>query len=827
MNLDFLGGALEVGGSSILLKIDNKNILLDAGIRQNVNKDSVPNFRAIQDNGGLDAIIISHAHLDHIGCLPLISKEYPNVRIYMNNMTKDLVKVLLYDSLKIMNNRESEIPLYSENDVKLTLNRIFTLNYLVRFPIFEDMHITFYNAGHIAGASCIYIESKEGAVFYSGDFSVFSQKTVEGAKLPKLRPDVAILESTYGDKLHSNREIEEKALINIVNECIDNNGKMIIPAFALGRAQEVILILKAAMNKGCLKKVKVYVDGMVRDINRVYKNNPLYLKNSLGKKILRGIEPFYDENIVEVNSKDNREEILSGKESAVIISSSGMLTGGPSAFYAEKIASMENGYIVITGYQDEESPGRRILDLANEEEERYLSINNLNIPVKCKVKKIGLSAHSDKSEIKGVIERIASRNVFLVHGNENVIKTLAAEISRDFIGKIFTPDCGESVTLNINNPRKQLRKSFPYVMNKEIILSKENIKELWQFVSNKYGEKFFTIEELLYLWKGKVSYNNGEILNFQNTIIDNVYFECDNRRLFLFKVRSEDDIIEASKPKEINQQVLMEIVKEKFKDFNYKKISILLQNKEVILNFDFPQSVDESIEKIMKEFENETEWNIKINEKINNSSAEILIKKFINSNDIKKISFYPDKFYVEVFLNCNNMYGKEIYDDFEKITGWKLLITEEGGKRGLENKNKVYFEVSDCLMMEQNNALQAIDKAFEEEKYKPYKKSIKNNEKGKYLELVFISPKIGERYLEKLGHLAKETGWTIALSDKVNQVEIINILKVLCDKYGVKLKKNPAYLGNMNILITITEGKENFEKLKKEFEETTGCILNQ
>ena len=188
----------------------NKNILFDAGIRQSASKDSVPNFRDVQTYGGLDAIIISHAHLDHIGCLPIISKEYPNAKIYMNNMTKDLVKVLLYDSLKIMNNRDAEIPLYAEADVENTLNRIFTINYEVKFPIFENMYITFYNAGHIAGASCVYLQSQEGAVFYSGDFSVFSQRTVEGAKLPRLRPDVAIVESTYGDRLHSNREIEER-----------------------------------------------------------------------------------------------------------------------------------------------------------------------------------------------------------------------------------------------------------------------------------------------------------------------------------------------------------------------------------------------------------------------------------------------------------------------------------------------------------------------------------------------------------------------------------------------------------------------------------------
>ena len=771
----------------------------------------------------------------------------------MNNMTKDLVKVLLYDSLKIMNNRDAEIPLYAEADVENTLNRIFTINYEVKFPIFENMYVTFYNAGHIAGASCVYLQSPEGAIFYSGDFSVFSQRTVEGAKLPRLRPDVAIVESTYGDRLHSNREIEERNLIDAVNECIENNGKMIIPAFALGRAQEVILILKGAMNKGSLKKVKVYVDGMVRDINRVYKNNPLYLKNSLGKKILKGISPFYDDNIIEIKTTENREEILAQKEPVVIISSSGMLTGGPSAFYAEKIAPMENGYIVITGYQDEEAPGRKILDLldADEDSERYLSINGLNIPVKCKVKKIGLSAHADKNEIKGVLERISARNIILVHGNEEVIRSLGKEISDEFIGRTFTPACGEEITINIRNPRKQLNKSFPYILSKKDKLCGENISELWKFVYENYNNKLLTIEELSYLWSGEKDFeklqnsevekineicgladefesNNEEIQRFKNIIQNSIYFESDLKRLFLFKARTEDDIKEDLKPKELTQQELMNHVEEKFKDFEYKKISIMLDKREIILNFDFPQGVESSINNIMDDFYKETEWKININEKINNSSADLLIKKLINPMSIKKISFYPEKLSVQVFLNGKNTCDSSEGELFEEKTGWKLFIVEEGTSSINTDLSgdKLYFEAEDIVAVEQNSALSLIDKAFENEEHRPYKKSIKNNNKGKYIELVFISPKIGQKFKEKLGHLCSETGWNIAISDKVNQNELFNIAKLLCDKKDIILKKNPSYNpGNRNVSLNIISGEEHFENVKTEFEKITGCSL--
>lgn len=836
------------------MKINNKNILLDVGIRQSASKDSIPNFRDVQTYGGLDAIIISHAHLDHIGCLPIISKEYPNAKIYMNNMTKDLVKVLLYDSLKIMNNRDAEIPLYAEADVESTLNRIFTINYEVKFPIFDNMYITFYNAGHIAGASCVYLQSPEGAIFYSGDFSVFSQRTVEGAKLPKLRPDVAIVEATYGDRLHSNREIEERALIDAVNECIENNGKMIIPAFALGRAQEVILILKGAMNKGSLKKVKVYVDGMVRDINRVYKNNPLYLKNSLGKRILKGISPFYDENIIEVKTTDNREDILSQKEPAVIISSSGMLTGGPSAFYAEKIALMENGYIVITGYQDEESPGRKILDLmeTDEENERYLNINGLNIPVKCSVRKIGLSAHSDKNEIKGVLERISARNIILVHGNKEVIRSLGKEVSNEFIGRTFTPACGEEIHINIKNPRKQLNKSFPHILNKKDKLCEDNINKLWKFVYENYNNKLLTIEELSYLWSGKSDFcieknfnvekdieNNktsrsyemndcDNMQDFKQIIVNSLYFESDLKRLFLFKARNEEDIREYLKPKELTQQMLMSIIEEKFKDFEYKKISIMADKKEIILNFDFPHGIDSSIKNIMNDFYNETQWKININDKINNNSAELFIKKIIDPMSIKKLSFYPEKLLVQVFLNKKNQSDGSESKMFEAKTGWKLSIIEEGAcaKSNELSEDKLFFEVDGAAAVEQNTALNLIDKAFEDEKYKPYKKSIKTSGNKKYIELVFISPNIGKKFEEKLGHLCLETGWSIAISDKVNQNELFNIAKLLCDKDNIVLKKNPSYNpSNMNVSLNIVSGEENFIKVKNEFEEMTGCIL--
>ncbi|KYH30565.1 ribonuclease [Clostridium tepidiprofundi DSM 19306] len=832
MKISFLGGAYEVGASCILVNIDGKNILMDSGIRQSMSKDPMPDFRTIQENGGVDAIVISHAHLDHIGTLPIISKEYPNARIYMNNMTKDLVRVLLYDSLKIMNNREAEIPLYADIDVENMLNRIFTINYQVEFEIFDDIRLTFYNAGHIAGASCIYLKGKECAVFYSGDFSVFSQKSIEGAKIPRLRPDIGIFEATYGDKLHSNREIEEERLIDIVNRCISENGHMLIPAFALGRAQEVILILKKAMNTKKIKKVNIYVDGMIKDINRMYKRNPLYLKNVIGKKILRGIEPFYDDNIKPIQNKEQRESIFKSKESCIVISSSGMLTGGPSQYYAEKLASKDNGYIVITGYQDEEAPGRKLLNLLKKSpEDRTLEINNKIIPVKCKIERVGLSAHADKGEIKAVISRLMPKNIFLVHGDSNIISEFSNELNKEIQRRIYTPKSGESFDINIKNPRKQFKKNINAVMDNNEIITSENINLLWMFVRENYNERLFTVEELMYIWYGKYYKelcSEDIIKDLQELIIATPYFDNDIRRLFLFKACSREDVEEALKPSELKQNEVNELAIEYFKEYNFKKIGLILGEKKIVLNFDFPKAVSDSIKNKIHELEEHTKWKVEINEQTNKNAAEILIRQFLENTSIKKISFFPVENEFVVQLNETYSNGKHICDEFKKITGINLKILDVNNNNNNIIKGEFIINTSNAQVIEQNKAFSIIDEEFKYEEFRPYKKSIKTNGNGKFIELAFISPVIGNRYKEKVKELAMKTGWNFVIGKSANQNEIINFAIRLCNRKNILLKKNPSFnASSLQVILKISEEIDDklFEDIKNEFEHNTGCVL--
>ena len=825
LNISFLGGACEVGGSSILLKISHKNILLDCGIRQGAAKDPIPDFKIIQDNGGVDAIIISHAHMDHIGCLPIISKEYPMAKIYTNIMTKDLMKVLLYDSLKIMNNRESEIPLYAEKDVKSMMNRVVPINYMVEFNIFDDMKICFYNAGHIAGACCVYIKSSEGSLFYSGDFSLFSQRTVEGLKLPKLRPDIGIFETTYGDRLHSNREVEEQRLIDIIKECIENNGKMLIPAFALGRAQEVILTIKKAINKGIIQDIKIYVDGMIRDINRVYKFNPTYLKNSLGKKILRGIEPFYDDNIICVEDKKSREKILDSKNSCIIISSSGMLTGGFSQYYAEKLVPLENNYIVITGYQDEESPGRKLLSLLDKsDEDKKIEMNGKIVPARCRVENIGLSAHSDKEEIKSLIKMLLPRNIFMVHGNENVVRNFSREISLETIARVYSPKCGESYEVNINRPRKQWFRKIDKTLGEKSILNEENIDKLWKFTIENYGQKFFTIEELTYIWSGYKKY----IFEFQQCIINSVYFENDMKRLFLFKAKSREEVEEALKPKELKPNELNDLINRYFKEFKFKKASLIYDEKKVILSFDFPSVVDKKIYKIIEKFEQDNNWKVRISDSININEASRIIKEIFYNADIKKISYRLEKNCVEVNINSNFHVNENILHKFTENTGLAIMVSSLDYNADIAINDDIIKVNRDKDIMEQNKALNFIENEFKDKEFKPYKKSIKTYQNDKYIELVFITPAIGKKYNNTIDKLVETTGWNMKISNSINQNEIINKASLLCSMNNIVLKKNPSFnISNLTLSLKLqeTQNDEILCNIKKEFEYSTGCTL--
>lgn len=850
MQMGFMGGAMEIGGSSIYLRADGKGILLDAGIRQGEGKDPIPDFRMVQRMGGVDAILVSHAHMDHTGTLPLISKAYPAAPVYMTAMTADLVRVLLADSLKIMNRSEGEIPHYTQEDVAAMLNRIHALNFCVRFPIFEGMAVTMYPAGHIAGAACIYLECNEGTIFYSGDFCAFPQKTIEGIHIPKLRPDAAIVETTYGDRLHANRQVEENGLVNLVAECVARGDKVLIPAFALGRAQEVLLLLKGAIQNGQIPSVPVYADGMVRDINGMYERNPAYLRRNLGRSVWKGNAPFYTREITAVAPMEDRDELISRKGAAVFVASSGMLNGGPSVLYAKKIAPMENGCIIITGYQDEESPGRKLTELLEEmdhdsrDTEPTITLDGITVPVRCRIYRTGLSAHGDQGEIEGLLERLSPRDLFLVHGDRAVIESFGKNLKQDYRQRVYLPECGEVFALNYVKKRKQLTENFQWSLQRQGTVEGEGERLLWQYVREHYPQKALTCEQLFFIWSGKKGGDEQEgadkgIKDMEEKLRNSPYFSADTRRLFLFHANSEEEVSANLAPKEWTAQQLEEVIREEFSGFLWKKVSFYAGERKVLLNFDFPDAVDMvRFEECKKEFCGKTGWNIEIAPSMNFMAASLLLTELFGQR-ILKTSYFTEKKAYEVKLS-----GKDAEDDararrFTESTGWLLrlpgvlsgvALNISGEGSGMDDFRMFLPESSVGEPVEQNLALYCVEKTFEGKGHRIYKKSIRSDSQGKYLELTFLSPEVGRRYGEILAQLAKEIQWRIAIGDSVNQNGVFEEAGKICSKYGIVLRQNPSYLPQKRMVqlkASAPLSEDMIENVSEDIKQATGleCLI--
>ena len=423
----FLGGASGVGASSVLVELGPYAALVDAGVRMDVG-DRLPDL-AMLEQGGPACVFVTHAHADHIGALPLVHEAFPGIPIYASTATARLMAVMLADATRVMARRaqdEMELPLCDGDLVARTLQRLRPVPASGSFTVPELPEVIVHTApaGHIAGAMSVGLESAHGRVVLSGDLSLARQRTIGGAVTPGLqRPDLLVLESTCGARFHPNRTAEEMRLARAVTAAVER-GRCLIPAFALGRAQEICLILKAAQRDRVIPEFSIYLDGLVHTVCTAYSTITDALAPPLARQVRRGQPIFVGGSIREVASPEDREKVIA-LEHACVIASSGMLTGGPSAFYAARIAGDKRATIMITGYQDEESPGRRLLDLADGDAgERELE--GRPVRARCRVERYSLSAHADAAELVRFARALHPRQVALVHGDPEARAALGA-----------------------------------------------------------------------------------------------------------------------------------------------------------------------------------------------------------------------------------------------------------------------------------------------------------------------------------------------------------------------------------------------------------------
>ena len=540
MKLTFLGGADEVGASATLVEIAGKKILVDAGIRispktsRGLQNEQLPHLAILSDIGGPDAILVTHAHTDHTGALAQVLRSYPRVPVYATGATIALSRVLLLDSSRLMENRfeaEGELPLYDEKDVQRLMDNWQPVDFFDALRLGADLQATFHPAGHIAGAAMIVMESPEGVLVMGGDNSVTEQRTVISAKPPRIRADALVLESTYGGRQHANRAYEERRLIDTVKQVTEGGGKVLIPAFALGRAQEVIQIMHAFRDE---IRAPVYVDGMVRAICDAYSQfSDILPKNTL--KMANGRPLFFRDNVHPIRSRDQRHEVAHSSDPCIVVASSGMLTGGASVAYASAFAGNEQNGIFLTGYQDEESPGRFLQNVMRRKERGEvptLRLGKDRVPLRCHLGTYSLSAHADESELISLAEAMDAQRIFLVHGDTEArasmwdhLKSRGLAVSRPKVGQEKYVEKRRTLVVKRDGELDELKRPSAPV----------DPEGLWKMLMTHQGETF-TARELAQIWYGDVE-QDGRVTDALEE--DGRYFSQDwrNKREFTVKKR--------------------------------------------------------------------------------------------------------------------------------------------------------------------------------------------------------------------------------------------------------------------------------------------------
>ena len=432
-----LGGCKEVGKSCFLVETPKSRIILDLGVNVATNQFPELSITRIPIDE-IDAIIISHAHLDHSGAVPLIYKLGYEGPTYCTYPTRDLMTLLFYDYIDVVS-KEGREPPFSEKDIEKVIWHTIPLNYEEVTNITPDIRITLFNAGHILGSSLVHIHIGQGFhnILYTGDIKFGKTELLPSAHTTFQRMETLIIESTYGGKedILPKREEAEKELIEIINKTTNRGGNALIPVFAVGRAQEIIVTLEKYYKEKKLNVNKIYLDGMVKEASLIHIAYPEYLKSSLRKRILSNDNPFECE-IFEVVNK-SREEI-SKEEGNVIIASSGSLTGGPALEYFKYLAPNEKNSIILVGYQFEGSIGRK---LQNGVREFPMIANGKVVTLKVNAEVYvlkGFSGHADRKQLENFVKSLkpTPQRVLVVHGESKK----AIEFARD-LRKMLRTEC--------------------------------------------------------------------------------------------------------------------------------------------------------------------------------------------------------------------------------------------------------------------------------------------------------------------------------------------------------------------------------------------------
>lgn len=415
MELSFLGGAREVGKSSVLLNVDGLDLMFDSGIKL----DEPPTYPLGADN--VDACFLSHSHLDHCGYLPALHRRH-KMPIYASAVAFELSHMLQKDSIKI-DKIKGIPPKYNENDMARMSQGEIHASYGKRYDFHSKIGFSFYDAGHIPGSAGIHVETSEGSVFYTGDTHSADTRLLKAAKYPK-HADIVITESTYGYRQHPKRRDVENDFLKNIEDTLERGGVALVPSFAIGRTQEILLVLESL-------EYPVYLDGMGKRACQTMLRFPDTLKSH--SKLLQAVD-----NTIWVKSRRQRKKIC--QQPAIIVTTAGMLEGGPVIDYLSQLHNDPNSSILLTGYQVEDTNGRLLVDEGHIIDQEM----GQRFKVDMQISQYDFSAHSGRDEIIRTVKDMNPDHVVLVHGDDEAIDSLSSEFGSI---KVHTPSVGDRIRI--------------------------------------------------------------------------------------------------------------------------------------------------------------------------------------------------------------------------------------------------------------------------------------------------------------------------------------------------------------------------------------------